>query len=1031
MAKGGIGQSDEVGNYQWETYSNPSSSLPDRFLPDPASIRVGDQGEEACGLAFALATIVNLHRAKSGLFQPVSPRMLYENGRRYDPWHESAHEGSSLEAVCEGFRRHGVCLESEWPFVEQVERPYLPLTPPPEVGDKTQPIHPTAIERISKNRDHIKAAIVELGAAYVGLETHKGWDSAVDGEIQPAEDKSIVGGTGVAVIGYTEDGFLVQNSWGPAWGGAKIDGKQLPGVALLPYRDFDQSMQDAWAIRMEPSSPPRAGFDADEIDRDDCLDIMPDVRAIASVISARDVHPPIAVGLFGDWGTGKSFFMKKLQGHVAHLADLSNNASGEAAYCTKVVQIPFNAWHFLDADLWASLVSEIFSKLFEKIDATEKQTRPQIEAKLGEAHGLFRESQMQLDNARQAQVQAEATHAKTRADLENHEAGIRELGDQLLELISSDEKLVEGIKQMAKDTGVDNLAESFGALKEEAGRGDTSRLVVTVKKFLDPKGRRTRLLLLAGFLVAGFLVAWIPSTIESLDVTWLNEWMATASAAVLWAVDQFRRGNGSVMRARELLDRVNQVRDPMVKEKLKRANAELDECRQEVKEAEEHAIVAKERVSKLEDEPRDVDPRRQLFRFIDERHKSDDYKNALGLVTLVRRDFESLSKLMAESERMERSGDADRDERAHDDPPMPVQRIVLYIDDLDRCKPERVVEVLECVHLLLAFRLFVVVVAVDPRWLRRCLEKHYPELLTTYETIEPDDKENRLRRASTPQDYLEKIFQLPFYLRPISEGGYQRMIDDLAGHDVMAEEEDRSDDDKSDVGGGGTVGVGPTRGKAGWSDLVGGSRVQPQVELDPKQLQFKRHEFDNMKKLAVLFQTPRAAKRFVNTYRLVRVGVPAHELADFEGANATSGDHRVAMTLLAVVAGCPNVAPRFLRRLIDPSGVLPPSMTWSQFLDVCCFSDVAASEPDAEAATQADANEGGEQEESAGERELAGETNEPDSPAKTPQEDWSKLGSRLVRVTELGFLPEDLESFQRWAPRVARYSFSVTLPSAS
>ena len=63
--------------------------------------------------------------------------------------------------------------------------------------------------------------------------------------------------------------------------------------------------------------------------------------------------------------------------------------------------------------------------------------------------------------------------------------------------------------------------------------------------------------------------------------------------------------------------------------------------------------------------------------------------------------------------------------------PPPLERIVLYIDDLDRCPPRRVVEVLEAVHLMLALELFVVVVAVDARWLIRSLEYHYRELFST------------------------------------------------------------------------------------------------------------------------------------------------------------------------------------------------------------------------------------------------------------------------------------------------------------
>ncbi len=35
-----------------------------------------------------------------------------------------------------------------------------------------------------------------------------------------------------------------------------------------------------------------------------------------------------------------------------------------------------------------------------------------------------------------------------------------------------------------------------------------------------------------------------------------------------------------------------------------------------------------------------------------------------------------------------------------------VNRIVLYIDDLDRCEPDKVAKVLQAVHLLLAFPLF-------------------------------------------------------------------------------------------------------------------------------------------------------------------------------------------------------------------------------------------------------------------------------------------------------------------------------------
>jgi hypothetical protein len=103
-----------------------------------------------------------------------------------------------------------------------------------------------------------------------------------------------------------------------------------------------------------------------------------------------------------------------------------------------------------------------------------------------------------------------------------------------------------------------------------------------------------------------------------------------------------------------------------------------------------------------------------------------------------------------------------------------LERIVLYIDDLDRCPPKRVVEALSAVYLLLALPLFVVVVAVDPRWLERSLRHHYAELLDP----DPIDGPVTGELVATSLDYLDKIFQIPYALVPMGEhaGGYLRAL---------------------------------------------------------------------------------------------------------------------------------------------------------------------------------------------------------------------------------------------------------------
>jgi hypothetical protein len=83
------------------------------LLPDRIDHRhlapVYDQGMEGACVGFALAAVINVslrlrqqspsaRRAKKN-FNPVSPRMLYEMGRRYDEWGGEDYEGTSLRGA--------------------------------------------------------------------------------------------------------------------------------------------------------------------------------------------------------------------------------------------------------------------------------------------------------------------------------------------------------------------------------------------------------------------------------------------------------------------------------------------------------------------------------------------------------------------------------------------------------------------------------------------------------------------------------------------------------------------------------------------------------------------------------------------------------------------------------------------------------------------------------------------------------------------------------------------------------------------
>ncbi|HET7722773.1 MAG TPA: P-loop NTPase fold protein, partial [Acidimicrobiales bacterium] len=57
------------------------------------------------------------------------------------------------------------------------------------------------------------------------------------------------------------------------------------------------------------------------IDPGDLVRISDEVDAFAFLIASKTLPPPLAVGLFGDWGSGKSYFLRSLQRRIDRLID--------------------------------------------------------------------------------------------------------------------------------------------------------------------------------------------------------------------------------------------------------------------------------------------------------------------------------------------------------------------------------------------------------------------------------------------------------------------------------------------------------------------------------------------------------------------------------------------------------------------------------------------------------------------------------------------------------------------------------------
>jgi len=92
------------------------------------------------------------------------------------------------------------------------------------------------------------------------------------------------------------------------------------------------------------------------------------------------------------------------------------------------------------------------------------------------------------------------------------------------------------------------------------------------------------------------------------------------------------------------------------------------------------------------------------------------------------------------------------------------RRIVVFVDDLDRCLPDSALEVLESMKLFFDLPGFVFVVGLDRPVVEVCVEKRYREILSIGQAANGSPKADVISGAN----YLRKIFQVPFTLAPVS-----------------------------------------------------------------------------------------------------------------------------------------------------------------------------------------------------------------------------------------------------------------------
>lgn len=706
--------------------------------------------------------------------------------------------------------------------------------------------------------------------------------------------------------------------------------KGLAATGNIDQETYTKLMEDTGFAEPKPKIKvtnlflPLLASEGNHQDTEDKLDFEYDIQSLATVIALKNVNPPLAIGLFGNWGSGKSFFMEKLNKEIQLKAD-----SKSEEFVENVVHVKFNSWHYSDSNLWASMITEIFDSL--NAFATKENKEDELK-KLSDSLNITI-SQREAVEARRIELQEKIERLSK--EKERQRSRLEDIsGIHIFKLLLSDKNFSSDLKSL-KNENVEDLIESKQKLDSYL-----NELTDWKKKFLyffrtlrEMKGKRW-----AGVLIASVLVVAAAIIINYyFREQWasLTQWVAGVAAIIVVNAGNVIRLIRPVAKefnlATKRLTSLKETFDSRPQQGL----LELDQMKKEVESITQSLAEIDKNISDTKNEIEDLKTGRKLLEFIQQRSRDEKYSQQLGLISWIRKDFSKLDELLHKQHQLSEEEKEKQIVNPYD-VQLRIDRIILYIDDLDRCNEEIVVKVLEAIHLLLAFPLFVVIVGVDPRWLNNALSEKYKNLFGKHYSDESKEKKTNKDEidqsgVATSYDYLEKIFQIPFSLRQINSKGRKDLIQYLLRKEMEETIPLKIDEgeDKADPGSK-TPGGDPNK-PSGKSKPIGKPVVPETIEEQKKRLTFLPNELECMQNISAVFgHSPRTINRFVNIYRIIK----AHRKRIVTG-EFSEDDYAPIMLVLSVMVGYSDLAVDFISKLAKEDDTIP----FVEFLKTGKFPD--------------------------------------------------------------------------------------------
>jgi len=104
------------------------------------------------------------------------------------------------------------------------------------------------------------------------------------------------------------------------------------------------------------------------------------------------------------------------------------------------------------------------------------------------------------------------------------------------------------------------------------------------------------------------------------------------------------------------------------------------------------------------------------------------------------------------------------------------KRLIIFIDDLDRCLPEKAIEIFEAIKLFLNTEGCVFLLATDRDVIEKGIRVKYQSFIV-HSQDKLDEEDIARRIPISGRDYIEKIIQLPFSIPPIQPEVVTRYIE--------------------------------------------------------------------------------------------------------------------------------------------------------------------------------------------------------------------------------------------------------------